>query len=199
MYLHLEEEHRQEGCLEGRQSREQKEPIPLYHPLHRPEDAPRIRRLYSSFWIDLWFSFVKLNQQVGMRISSLFLLECLNNCQFSPETFHQRGVWLVQDLLGSDQTLVEDSIGSGTLTRYIGEKNQARLWEYNDRRLTFALVWPLGCLQTLDWETRWEVKMKREAEALARSWRSHWAGLAWMEQASLAGPSLTLCDPGQFT
>ena len=40
VYLHLEEEHQQEGCLEGRQSREQKEPILLYHPLHRQEDVP---------------------------------------------------------------------------------------------------------------------------------------------------------------
>ena len=60
MYLHLEEEHRQEGCLEGRQSREQKEPIPLYHPLHRQEDAPGIRRLrkYATNTFDLIFGLV---------------------------------------------------------------------------------------------------------------------------------------------
>ena len=43
--LDLEEEPQQEDYLGGRQSREQKEPILLYHPLHRQEDAPGVKRL----------------------------------------------------------------------------------------------------------------------------------------------------------
>ena len=64
-----------------------------------------------------------------------------------------------------------------------------------ESKLTFALVWLLGSLQTLDWEIQWEVKRRREAEALVQSWRNHWAGFVWMGKASLVGPSLTLCDP----
>ena len=55
-YLDLEEEPQQEDCLGGRQSREQKEPILLYHPLHRREDAPGVKRLPIPI---LLFSFKK--------------------------------------------------------------------------------------------------------------------------------------------
>ena len=48
-------------------------------------------------------------------------------CQLSPEAFCQRDVWLIQGLLGSNQTLVEDLTGSGTLTKHIEEQNQEGL------------------------------------------------------------------------